>query len=104
MEQSIIEGLLNLRLTKEEKEEIPITTKIRVDLLEECLLRLFHCLLTDRHQNQRALKSTLKSAWKMGSNLQIVEMEERLISLKHVFTHSPFRLRFGDYPLSTCPW
>lgn len=69
MEQSVVEGLLNLCLTKEEEEEIPITTKSRADLLEKCSLSLFGHLLTDRHQNQRTLKSTLKSAWKKGSDL-----------------------------------
>lgn len=51
MEQSMVEGLINLRLTKEEEEEIPITTKCKADLLEECSLSLFGRLLTDRHQN-----------------------------------------------------
>nr|POE59876.1 hypothetical protein CFP56_50643 [Quercus suber]POE95479.1 hypothetical protein CFP56_01523 [Quercus suber] len=74
MEHSIVEGLLNLRLTKEEEEEIAITTKSRADLLEECSLRLFGRLFTDRHQNQRALKYTLRSTWKMGLDLQIVEI------------------------------
>ena len=74
MDQSVAEGLHNLCLTKEEEEEITITTKSRMDLLEECALSLFGRLLTDRHQNLRALKNTLKSAWKMGSDMQIVEV------------------------------
>jgi len=49
MDQSVVEGLLNLCLTKEEEEEITITTKSRADLLEECSLSLFGRLLTDRH-------------------------------------------------------
>ena len=40
--------LQNLCLTKEEEEEIPITTQSREDLLEECLLSLFGRLLSDR--------------------------------------------------------
>lgn len=82
MEQLVIEGLLNLSLAKEEEEEIPITTKSRVDLLEECSLSLFGRLLTNRHQNQRALKSTLKLAWKMGSDLQIVEVGNKILQFK----------------------
>ena len=49
MGHSVVEGLLNLWLTKEEEEEISITTKSKVDLLEECSLSLFSRLLTDRH-------------------------------------------------------
>ena len=79
MDQSVVEGLHNLYLTKEEEEEITITTKSRMDLLEECALSLFGRLLTDRHQNLRALKNTLKSAWKMGSDMQIVEVGNNVL-------------------------
>ena len=82
MDQSIVEGLLNLCLTKEKEEEITIATKSRTDLLEECALSLFRRLLTDRHQNLRTLKSTLKSAWKMGSDLQIVEVGNSVLQFK----------------------
>ena len=82
MEQSVVEGLHNLCLTKEEEEEITITTKSRTDLLEECALSLFGRLLTDRHQNLRALKNTLKSAWKMGLDLQIVEVGNSVLQFK----------------------
>ena len=82
MDQLVVEGLLNLYLTKEEEEEITITTKSRTDLLEECALSLFGRLLTDRHQNLRALKSTLKSTWKMGSDLQIVEVGNSVLQFK----------------------
>nr|POF00284.1 hypothetical protein CFP56_29828 [Quercus suber] len=78
----VVEGLLNLCLTKEEEGEITITTKSRADLLEECTLSLFGRLLTDRHQNLRALKSTLKSAWKMGSDLQIAEVGNNVLQFK----------------------
>ena len=82
MDHSVVEGLLNLCLTKEEEEEITIITKSRADLLEECALSLFGSLLTDRHQNLRALKSTLKSAWKMGFDLQIVEVGNNVLQFK----------------------
>ena len=82
MDQSIVEGLFNLCLTKEKEEEITIVTKSRTDLLEECALSLFGRLLTDRHQNLRTLKSTLKSAWKMGSDLQIVEVGNSVLQFK----------------------
>ena len=78
----MIEELQNLCLTKEEEEEITITTKNRADLLEECALSLFGRLLSERNQNIRALKSTLKSAWKMGSDLQIVEVGNNVLQFK----------------------
>ena len=70
----VVEGLSNLSLTKEEEEEIPIKSRRKSDLLEECLLNLFGRLLADRNQNLRALKNTLRMAWKMGSDLQIVDV------------------------------
>ena len=70
----MVEGLSNLSLTKEEEEEIPIKSRRKSDLLEECLLNLFGRLLADRNQNLRALKNTLRMAWKMGSDLQIVDV------------------------------
>ena len=70
----MVDGILNLCLTKEEEEEINITTCCRSDLLEECSLSLFGKIFSNRQQNQRALKNTLRSAWKMGSDLQIVDV------------------------------
>ena len=75
----MVDDLLNLRLIREEEEEISITTRCRSDLLEECNLSPFGRLLSDRHQNQRALKSTLRSAWKMGSDLQIVDVGNNVL-------------------------
>ena len=93
MEQSVVEGLHNLCLTKEEEEEITITSKGRTDLLEECALSLFGRLLSDRHQNLRALKNTLKSAWKMGSDLQIVEVGNNVLQFKF---SSEFQLQWVE--------
>ena len=62
MEQAILDGLQNLQLTKEEAEDIQITAHNKPKLLEECSLSLFRkLLLSNRQQNQRALKSTLRS-------------------------------------------
>ena len=74
MDHTVVEGLSNLSLTKEEEEEIPIKSRRKSDLLEECLLNLFGRLLANRNQNLRALKNTLWMAWKMGSDLQIVDV------------------------------
>ena len=78
----MVEGLSNLSLTKEEEEEIPIKSRRKSDLLEECLLNLFGRLLADRNQNLRALKNTLRMAWKMGSDLQIVDVGNSIMQFR----------------------
>lgn len=75
----MVEGLSNLRLTMEEEEEISIKSRCKFDLLEECSLSLFGRLLADRNQNLRTLKNTLRMAWKMGSDLQIVEVGNNIM-------------------------
>ena len=65
MEQEVLDNFQKLQLTKEEAYDIVITNVVRAELLEECSLSLFGRLLTNRQQNQRAFKNTLK-AWKMG--------------------------------------
>ncbi|KAK9986451.1 hypothetical protein SO802_031402 [Lithocarpus litseifolius] len=82
MEQTIIDSLKNLQLTKEEEEDIFISSNSSPDLLEECALSLFGRLLVDRNQYQRALKNTLRSAWKMGSDLRIVEVGINILQFK----------------------
>ena len=82
MDLSILYSLQNLQLTKEEEEAIPITVTNSSDLLEECFLSLFGRLLSDRQQNQRALKSTLRSTWKMGSDMRIVEVGNNILQFK----------------------
>nr|POE46551.1 hypothetical protein CFP56_32961 [Quercus suber] len=82
MEQEMIDGLQNMCLMKEEEEGIPITTRSKLDLLEECFLSLFGRLLLDRQQNQKALKSNLRSTWKMGSKLKIVDVGNSILQFK----------------------
>ena len=78
----MVDGLEKLKLTKEEEEDIVIANTNSSEILEECSLSLFGRLLSDRHQNIRALKNTLKAAWKMGSDLRIVEVGNNLLQFK----------------------
>ena len=78
MEQEVVDCLKNLKLTKEEEEDILITKASRPEIVEECFLSLFGHLLTERCQNQRAFKNTLRAAWKVGSNLRIVEVANNI--------------------------
>ena len=82
MEQVVIDGLQHLQLTKEEEEEISISSANSSNLLEECELSLFGRLLADRNQNMRAFKSTLRSVWKMGSDLRIVDVGKNIFQFK----------------------
>ena len=75
-------SLQHLSLTKEEETLIPISEHSRAVLLEECSLSLFGRLLTDRQQNTRAMKNTLKAAWKMGSDLRIFEVGNNTFQFK----------------------
>ena len=79
MDLNIPDSLQNLQLTKEEEEAIPITVTNSSDLLEECFLIIFERLLSNWQQNQRALKSTLRSTWKMGSDMRIVEVGNNVL-------------------------
>lgn len=87
MEQEVVDGLQNLCLTKEKEAEIPITAQSRVDLQEECSLSLFGRLLSNKQQNQRALKSMLRAAWKMGSELRIVNVGNNILQFKFGSTY-----------------
>ena len=82
MEQEVLDCLQKLQLTKEEEDDIAITNVARSELIEECSLSLFGHLLTNRQQNQRAFKNTRKSAWKMGSDLRIVEVGNNILQFK----------------------
>nr|POE53006.1 hypothetical protein CFP56_06867 [Quercus suber] len=82
MDETVLNDLQKLKLTKEEGEEICIISTTQSNLLEECSLSLFGKLLSDRHQNSRAFKNTLKMAWKLGSNLRIVDVGNGIMQFK----------------------
>nr|POE92087.1 uncharacterized protein CFP56_29631 [Quercus suber] len=84
IENTIIDSLKNLQLTKEKEEDIFISSNSTPDLLEECTLSLFGRLLADRNQNQRALKNMLRSAWKLGFDLRIVEVQVWGLPFEHM--------------------
>lgn len=110
MDRIIIDGIQHLQLTKEEEEYISISTTNRSDLLDECALSLFGRLLANRHQNMRALKYTLRSAWKMGSDLRIVDVGKNIFQfnfnssyqMEWVGRNSPWN--FDNNLLLLCRW
>ena len=74
MEENLIEGIKHMKLTREEEIQIAVSGEGRTELIEECTLSLDGRLMSDRWKNQRALKNTLRSAWKTGSDLRIVDV------------------------------
>ena len=82
MEQNIIESLQSLQLTKEKEEDISISSASIPKVVKECSLSLFGRLLSDQKQNLWALKSTLRSVWKRGSDLQIIEVGNNTLQFK----------------------
>lgn len=110
MDHTVVEGLSILRLTKEEEEEISIKSRCNSNLLEECSLSLFGHLLANRNQNLRVLKNTMRAAWKMGSNLQIVDVGNGILQfrfkseyqLKWVEQNGPWN--FENNLLLLCRW
>ena len=82
MDETVLNDLQKIKLTKEVEEEIYITSTTQSNILEECSLSLFGKLLSNRHQNSRALKNTLRMAWKLGSNLRIVDVGNDIMQFK----------------------
>ncbi|XP_023874702.1 uncharacterized protein LOC111987231 [Quercus suber] len=82
MDQDVVTSLGKLKLTKEEEEDIVIANTSSAEILEEYSLSLFGRLLSNRNQNIRALKNTLRAAWKMGSELRIVEVGNNVLQFK----------------------
>ena len=79
MDQEVVNSLGKLKLTKEEEEDIVLAYINSSEIFEECSLSLFGHLLSECDQNLRALKNTLKAAWKMGSDLRIVKVENNIL-------------------------
>ena len=53
MDQEVVNSLGNLKLTREEEEDIVVANSSSSGILQECSLSLFGRLLSDRHQNLR---------------------------------------------------
>ena len=71
-----------MRLTKEEEVQIVVSGEDKAEMLEQCALSMVGRLLTNRKQNQRALKNTLRLAWKASPNLRIVEVGNDIFQFK----------------------
>ncbi|XP_075636578.1 uncharacterized protein LOC142608781 [Castanea sativa] len=82
MDPDFIERMQRINLTAEESEIIQVCSRQRERLLEECSLSLFGKFLTTKPFNQRAAKNLLRTMWKFGSDLKIIDVGERLFQFK----------------------
>ena len=82
MDPDFINKLQGITLTKEEGEVIKVGVSQRERVLEECSLSLLGRFLTTRAFNQHVAKDLLRSVWKMGSDLRIVDVGDDLFQFK----------------------
>ncbi len=73
VEWDVIKGLQKINFTEEEVG-ITIVRIGRERILEECSLSLFGKFLTTMPFNRRAARDTMRMAWRMGSDLKILEL------------------------------
>ena len=82
MDSAFIDRIQRISLTEEEGEVIKVRGTQRGKTLEECSLSLIGRFLTTQYYNQRAAKALLRSVWKLGSDLKIVDVGEGLFQFK----------------------
>ena len=82
MDTEVIDHLQQINLTSEEGEIITVRPGQRVQTLEEFSLSLLGKFLAPRLLNLRAAKNLLRSVWKMGLDLKIIEVGDGLLQFK----------------------
>jgi len=74
MDSEVIERLQSISLTEIEGKTIALNPSRRTQTLDDCSLSLVGRFLTTRDVNHRAAKNLLRSAWKLGNDLRIVDV------------------------------
>nr|POE68673.1 hypothetical protein CFP56_72708 [Quercus suber] len=95
---------------EDEGEVIRVGSAHRERMLEECSLSLLGKFLTSRSFNQHATMALLRSVWKLGSNVRIVDVGDGVFQfkftmesqLKWVLANGPWS--FEDRPSVLCKW
>ena len=82
MDSDFIERIEKIKLTLEEREAITVRPVQRARTLEEHSLSVIGKFLTSRPFNQKVAKDLLRSVWKMGNNLKMVDIGDGLIQFK----------------------
>ena len=82
MDSNFVQKLQNIKLTEDEGVVIRVGTVHRDRMLEECFLSLLGRFLTNRPFNQHVAKILLRSVWKMGSDIRIVNVGDGVFQFK----------------------
>ena len=82
MADIVIDGLENMKLMAVEEEVIAISEEGRLPEIESCNLSLIGKFLTCKVFNKRAAMNTIRRAWGMNTELQIVEVGSNLFQFK----------------------
>ena len=78
----MINNLENMKLTTDEEEVISILDEGREAEIESCSLSLIGKFLMCRSFNKRAAQGTLKRAWGLENQVQVVEVGANLFQFK----------------------
>ncbi|XP_050259209.1 uncharacterized protein LOC126704235 [Quercus robur] len=82
MVEDVIDSLENMRLTADEEDVIAIPDEERMAEIEICTLSLIGKFLTCKPFNKRAAKNTIRRAWGLDKDLQIVDVGSNLFQFK----------------------
>ena len=82
MVSDFIEWLQRVSSTAEEVEVIMVQSEHREKTLENCSLNILGRFHMTKLINFRAAKNLLRSVWKMGNNLKITNVGDRLFPFK----------------------
>ena len=84
MDAEVIDCLSRITLTRDKGEEIKIRLTHRDHVLEACSLSLIGKFLSARILNIRAANNLLRSFWKMGNDLRIVDVGEGMFQFQFI--------------------
>ena len=79
MEAEVLDRIQKMKLTMDEDEAMTIRPVKRDEILEEFSLSLVGRFLTPKQINIRAAKNVLRSMWKLGDDMKIIEVGEGLL-------------------------
>ena len=82
MTDDVIQSLEHMKLTTEEEEVIEVSEEGRKEEIESCAQSLIGKFLMCKSYNKRAAHNTLKKAWGLEEDLQIVEVGSNLFQFK----------------------
>lgn len=74
MDSDFIDRISKIMLTRDKGEEIQVRPTHSEKALEACSLSLIGKFLPTRSLNLRAAKNLLRSVWKLGNDLKIIDV------------------------------